>query len=154
MDTYLISVKKPYTDFIRTGAKRIEWRKSQLPFGEYFIYETITSGGGGMIIGKATIRTVSFYEKCFDVPAYAIDRGCVSRRFLYDYVGKEPIYGHELSNVVIFKNPRPLSEFCKPCEGNCLLCTKHAKALNAPPQSWCRVIDSKKNKIERKEITN
>ena len=154
LNSYMISIKKPYTDYIRRGIKRIEWRKSQLPFGEYFIYETITSGGGGMVIGKATIRTVSFFEKVFDVPVYAIERGLVPRHILYEYVGTEPIYGHELSNVTIFKEPRPLSEFCKPCEGNCLLCIKHEKALCAPPQSFCKVVDSKKNKIERKETIN
>ena len=154
LNSYMMSVKKPYTDYIRSGIKRIEWRKSQLPFGEYYIYETITSGGGGMVIGKATIRTVSFFERVFDVPAYMIDRGCVSRRFLYDYVGAEPIFGHELSRVIMFKEPRSLSDFCHPCDGNCLLCTKHEKALCAPPQSWCRVVDSMKNKIERKVTIN
>lgn len=154
LDSYMISIKRPYTEDIISGIKCVEWRKTQLPFGEYFIYETITSGGVGMVIAKATIRTVSFYERVFDIPVYMIDRGCVSRSFLHEYADGGNLYGYHLSNVILFEKPRPLLEFCKPCDGNCLLCTKHEKALGVPPQSWCRVVDSMKNKVERKETIN
>jgi hypothetical protein len=80
------------------------------------------------------------------------EKSCLSFNQMDDYLNTELGYGWHISNLVIYDEPRELSEFyaivenedcgkCKfydtPCESEpCNQCQGGRKYLTRPPQSW------------------
>lgn len=84
----------------------------------------------------------------------AEQQGCIKREMLFEYSNGKELFGWHISNLVIYDNPRELSEFKKECNGICLNTKKrincerflkegfscdNLKPLKRPPQSWCYV---------------
>ena len=68
----------------------------------------------------------------------------LSRKELYEYCGEKDIYCWHISDLVIYEQPKELSEFINydrcPYGGmvDCNKCGEH-HCLKRPPQSWCYV---------------
>lgn len=73
---------------------------------------------------------------------------------LEDYGQGAPLFGWHISDLVIYNNPKELSEFMKPCTPDpdgvplCLQCKRLVEnygcggTILRPPQSWCYVEES------------
>lgn len=128
----MLAINPPHVGRILEGIKRVEWRKAPLPVGRRtFLYETKNGGGCGMVVGEAMISDVRRHDlfvlthKSF-LLGDDVRLGCVSEEELKRYVGKNRVlYAHELTNVIRFRKPVPISEF----------------GLKRPPLSWCYCID-------------
>lgn len=121
MKAVLQSIRPKWTKLIFSGKKTKELRKSEptkieLPFKVY-VYET--KPGAGAVIGEYTCEGTEtsdwaeFFEK----------RSCVPLDDIKAYMGKGKITAWDISNVVLYDKPIPLSDF----------------RLSRPPQSWCYV---------------
>lgn len=76
---------------------------------------------------------------------------CLNEFEIQDYLGKNGGFGWHISDLVIYEQPKELSEFknyCEkqPCQSNCWKCDRYDYIGNAcyntitrPPQSWCYV---------------
>lgn len=67
-----------------------------------------------------------FPDRCVS----SIGASCVSLQGLKKYSNGKDIYGWHISDLVIYDEPRKLSEFCG---------VNKRKTLTHPPQSWCYV---------------
>lgn len=56
---------------------------------------------------------------------------------LYDYANGKSLYGWEISDLVIYDEPKPLSKFMKPY--GTIIKAFDSPYIQRPPQSWCYV---------------
>ncbi len=121
MSDVLQSIRPEWTKLIFTGQKRKELRKSKpagikFPFKVY-VYET--KPGAGAVIGEYTCKVIATSK----LPEYFINGSCVPLEDIKAYMGKGKLAAWDISNVVLYSKPVPLSDF----------------GLSRPPQSWCYV---------------
>lgn len=132
----LISINPPYTQQIFSGEKDIEWRKTALPFGKAYVYETKKNGGCGMVIGTIEISGNHIYRRGDTVPARYIRRGCVPIGGLMKYAGegdKAKLVANFIGNEELFDEPRPLGSFY---QWKNYGMWSQLESLSRPPQSW------------------
>lgn len=138
----LISIQPKWCELIASGEKTIEIRKSrpklETPFRCY-IYCTKNgkSKWNGKIIGEFVCDEISggYIEKPWG--DFVQRQTCLTYEEINIYGKDKPLICWHISDLVLYKNPRELSEFYKPCifekEGDC------GNILTRPPQSWCYV---------------
>lgn len=124
----MFAINPPHSGNVLAGIKRVEWCKRPLMPGRCFIYETKNGGGCGMVVGEAFISAVRRHF-VFSEISYLLGEdvrlGCVSKEDLKRYAGKNRVlYAHELTNVIRYRTPIPLSDF----------------HLKRAPLSWCYCI--------------
>mgnify|MGYP002513278509 CR=1 FL=1 len=205
MKSVLISIRPKWCELIANGKKTVEIRKTkpklETPFKVY-IYETLGKTkwcntckdhcerpypncacheGWGKVIGEFVCDKVVEFECDFNEPAFCetADLSCVGLEALWGYcIKKGKGYGWHITDLVVYDEPRELSEFyvegdcdcmnCKNCywfdngngynvEDDCNLAYKAVgtrksfKPLFRPPQSWCYVEERSKENSERIE---
>lgn len=177
MKSVLISIKPKWCELIASGKKTVEVRKTRpminTPF-KCYIYETKGKTeiptfideegheiyqGRGQVIGEFVCDRIAdfiptengiLFKRFFDLH-YA----CLSVDEIRQYLGDKLGYGWHISDLVIYDEPREVSEFRKPCiygeesERPCFTCDISAFApdlhlycfnvITRPPQSWCYV---------------
>ena len=190
MKAVLISIQPKWCELIASGKKTVEVRKTKpklvTPF-KCFIYETKVYDtvfgkgkpkklcvGGGKVIGEFVCDKIYDITPHFDTPTfpnqyicewdYGKDFDCLSFEELTSYLNGRQGYGWHISDLVIYDEPRGLSEFCTPewfrdCEKQCDSmerlrcptkdsrkvdkmcdwCRRGGKPITRPPQSWCYV---------------
>ena len=181
MKSVLISIRPEWCEKIANGKKYIEVRKTkpklETPFKVY-IYCTV---GGikkmpmdylaepferGKVIGEYVCDVIymSFTGYRNGMPGYwdLLDGSCLTADELMDYGRWETLYGWHISNLVIYNEPKELSEFYKVCPsygadfGVCWECENAVGEefdcsvngriyLSRPPQSWCYVEEGADN---------
>lgn len=121
MRKVLQSIRPKWTELIFTGQKHKELRKSKPADIEYpfkvCVYET--KPGAGAVIGEYTCKVIA----TSNLPEYFVQGSCVPLDDIEAYMGKGRLSAWDISNVVLYSQPVPLSEF----------------GLSRPPQSWCYV---------------
>lgn len=127
-----------------------------MPEGDY-----LTSGKRGKVIGEFicdTIAPLTFDSNGIPHLQYAGDasgwRSCISVKEARAYRGhaqEKGLFAWHISNLVIYGEPKQLSEFMKPCEPDedgvylCAQCKRLVEnygcggTILRPPQSWCYV---------------
>ena len=88
----------------------------------------------------------------------AEQQGCIKRERLFEYANGKELYGWHISNLVIYDEPKPLSEFytfkkCNSCkvsgyESTACIYDEDCKVpavITRPPQSWCYVEEATGN---------
>ena len=185
MEAVLISIQPKWCELIASGKKTVEVRKTRPKLNSSFkcyIYETKdkqfehigvvgyrTDGtrydflhGTGKVIGEFVCKKIEELYQCNSgwVQAYA----CLSRDNFFDYLGiprkthlgyDKKAYGWLITDLVIYDKPKELSEFSRPCDGNCYKCkdaiwqtprdfSSDSKIVGCgrkvtAPQSWCYV---------------
>jgi hypothetical protein len=88
-------------------------------------------------------KIVQFKNSLYDDGLHeTVARSCVPMYDLLVYIGKQSFgYGWHISNLVIYDEPKELSEFKKP---NLPLGLRwEHEEINRPPQSWCYVEEQK-----------
>ena len=135
--------------FIKTekGSVCDMWGKRQKVIGEFTcdrIYELETRSPGG-----------SYYVKGENQPTTnAVARqSCLTLRDMHEYLQSKVGYGWHISDLVIYDEPKKLSEFQRatdPCDSchaeytwECTGCKKLSGDIKRPPQSWCYVEEQK-----------
>ena len=175
MKSVLISIQPKWCELIASGEKTLEVRKTkpklEVPF-KCYMYCTKSPKGwfwlnspnirrDGVVVGEFIcdgIRTITASEFIIlDDALNAINGSCISPREARSYAGWKQgthifsfkdIYGWHISNLVIYENPKKLSDF-KKCNRTCYyghlgLAVPKCKdckecQVDRPPQSWCYV---------------
>lgn len=148
MKSVMFSINKPHTDNIKIGAKTSELRtrppKIDEPYKAY-IYETLKNSGCGKVIGEFTAYNKNTYRICMGVPAHLVMCGCVSAKEILAYTknGEKDLTEISISDLVIYDEPKELSEFCKPTMPTGL--RYENDTITRPPQNWCYVEEREEN---------
>jgi predicted transcriptional regulator len=163
MKNVLISIRPKYVELIVSGEKTVEVRrtrpKCETPFKVY-IYETqgrtetpfvdeeghhIFKGRGQVVAEFVCDKIVEFPHDPYD-PAFSetADLSCVGIDGLSEYlVHNDYGYGWHITDLVVYDEPRELSEFwtikCTNKKGTCGECKTKPnciKPITRPFQSW------------------
>lgn len=182
MREVLISIQPKWVSPITLGKKTVECRKNkpncEVPFKCYiycsakdydkifgvdkFMHKIFLNGKGkGKVIGHFICdKIVKFPHDAYD-PAFSetADLSCVGIDGLSEYLGhKDYGYGWHITDLVVYDEPRELSEFRKDVKDRCtfnddgvclgrnqnhvILCDHMdccQKEIKRPPQSWCYI---------------
>lgn len=175
MKSVLISIQPKWCELIASGEKTVEVRKTRpkidTPF-KCYIYRTkgflrhLCNGlwwnmpVGGEVIGEFVCAGIDDIECCSDDHNYFSKNGtCLSVAEIIRYCNGKDLYGWHISDLVIYDQPKELSEFYTVCKMNCEYCEMwgsvrvnaeefdmdcksdwfNHKPLKRPPQSWCYV---------------
>ena len=174
----LLSIRPEWCEKIIRGKKTIEIRKTrakiETPFKCYIYCSGKNAGrenqcwvvksynkdmgktflANGKVIGEFICDKITKAEK----GTYCILPASETQMDVIDYVNyadEKPVYGWHISDLVIYDEPKELSEFSKPCPfGDCFMCKYHDdgtyweppccnyedwEEIKRPPQSWCYV---------------
>ena len=144
MKSVLISIQPKWCELIASGKKTVEVRKTRpkidVPFKCYIYctkskkpYESFAVSGkpfecGGKVIGEFVC---DYIVDCRDIN---MDNTCLSVAEWLKYTNghKGIVWGWHISDLVIYDEPKELSEFIVeryPCLAR----------MKRPPQSWCYV---------------
>lgn len=167
----MLSIRPKWVEKIASGEKTIEVRKTRpkmnTPFKAY-IYCTLPKYphedfiatdyprpqfyGGGKVIGEFTCNRVTnlFSNSRFWLDEDDVLHTCLSAAEMRKYAnGARGLYGWHISDLLIYDQPRELSEFRRatdPCDSchaeytwECTGCKKLSGDIKRPPQSWCYV---------------
>lgn len=169
MKSILISIKPKYCELIANGKKTIEVRKTKpnlKPPFKCYIYMTKSNLVGdrkaykdrlaGKVIGEFICDCIIPISITYSDPNNRIAQKefpytCLTDKEIMDYLGNGNLgYGWHISNLVIYDEPKELSEFKKynrECwyadlglaKRDCPECQNRECFLTQPPQSWCYV---------------
>ena len=151
----LISIRPEWVKKILSGKKTLEVRKNrpclETPF-KCYIYCTLNGLkhpfgiAYGRVVGEfvcdrvETIKAATEPYGIYDVDDYFVAQTRLVDGALWDYGKGATLYGWHISNLKIYDDPKPLSEFTG-------LRTKRDSMelymLERPPQSWCYVEELK-----------
>ena len=103
----------------------------------------------GKVIGEFVCKCISEWHvdpqtKGYFITSEELTATCLTYEQLHEYGNGKTLYGWHISNLVIYDEPRELSEFRKPIDchrgkdrENCIGCWECE--IKRPPQSWCYV---------------
>lgn len=152
----LFSIKPKYCELIASGKKTMEvWKtrpKIDMPF-KCYIYETkalykpngcnYLFKGEGKVIGEFVCKCISEWNvdpqtKGYFITSEELTATCLTYEQLHEYGNEKTLYGFHISDLVIYDNPKELSEFEKPHEYIYQSYRKQNsffKGITRPPQS-------------------
>ena len=123
-----------------------------------FMHKVFLNGAGKQkVIGEFVCDKIYDITPHFDTPTfpnqyicggeYGKEFDCLSFEELTSYLNGKKGYGWHISDLVIYDEPKDLSEFLYACDKpqgtDCSTCLDRrenkCKALTRPPQSWCYV---------------
>ena len=168
----LISIKPKWVELIASGHKTFELRKTRpkidTPF-KCYIYCTKPSFehddffvvnaedgkargfyGGSKIVGEFVCNEI-MTDLHGEHDVFFEHHACVTVEEQREYAPDGALYGWHISDLVIYDEPKELSEFMKPCEPDedgiylCEQCKRLVEnygcggTILRPPQSWCYV---------------
>lgn len=170
MKSVLISIQPQWVEKIAAGWKTLELRKTvpnlPVPF-KCYIYQTRLkwvfnllrrlgmegfadrlTAGFGKVVGEFVCDHILHHCEMANADI-AEQQSYVRRKDILEYSGGKQVYGWHISDLVIYDDPKPLTDFaaqeclwhnirnhgCIDASGErCLDCR-----LKRPPQSWCYV---------------
>ena len=169
----MLSIRPKWVEKIANGEKTIEVRKTRpnlpTPFKSYIYCSQGNDarrlrGSWGKVIGEFTCDRIykidkdstDFLFKAGGLSVYkqAAEEKCglcvaMTDDELHGYLGHCQSYGWHISDLLIYAQPRELSEFRRatdPCDSchaeytwECTDCKKLGGDIKRPPQSWCYV---------------
>lgn len=104
--------------------------------------------GNGKVIGEFTCDRIYELAPLDHAPDDVEKQACLTREEIVNYL-KGTGYGWHISDLLIYDQPRELSEFQRatdPCDSchaeytwECTGCKKLSGDIKRPPQSWCYV---------------
>ena len=177
MKSVLISIQPKWCELIARGKKTVEVRKTrpklETPFKVYIyctekdydkifcvdklMHKVFLNGKGKQkVIGEFVCNEIEEYHAddflygTYDIGDDEVIRTCLADGLLWEYGKGGNLYGWHISNLVIYDEPKDLSEFKKVSNGanKCRqeffgkdFCDKYYSDLKVtrPPQSWCYV---------------
>ncbi len=184
MKSVMLSIKPRWCEMIARGQKTIEVRKSspklEAPFLCY-IYCTKTKNKWSLcdyegayenskgeivyaqqhIVGEFVcdyimgITPDTYGQREYFISDDDLNASCLTTNDLWEYGSGKTLYGWHISDLVIYDEPRELSEFLRinrECwyadlglaKRDCLECKNAECFVSRPPQSWCYVEEVRK----------
>ena len=172
MKSVLISIRPEWCEKIAARWKTLELRKSKpnipVPF-KCYIYQTrhkwvfsllrrlgaddladTLQIGFAKVIGEFMCDHILGHCEMANADI-AEQQSFVRRDKIREYSGGKQVFGWHISDLVIYDEPKPLSEFRRPCDNDLYCeecgmysenrdsCGNSALQLTRPPQSWCYV---------------
>lgn len=163
----MLSIHPKWVEKIANGEKTIEVRKTRPKLATQFkvyIYCTLPKYphedfivtdypmpqfyGGGKVIGEFTCDRIFELAPLNHAPDDVEKQACLTREEIVNYL-KGTGYGWHISDLLIYDQPRELSEFQRatdPCDSchaeytwECTGCKNFGSDIKRPPQSWCYV---------------
>lgn len=172
MKSVLISIQPKWCELIASGKKTVEVRKTkpklETPFKVYiyctkdnsFAEKTLREfdkngkaiyykANKGKVIGEFVCDRIRCEKEVADglVDVVLKSTSCIGYKELLQYANGNVLYSWHISDLVIYDEPKELSEFfyaCKQPSGtDCSVCVDHrensCKTITRPPQGWCYV---------------
>lgn len=148
----LMSIQARHNRNIESGAKVSELRTKPPKLKPPFKVYTYESGFDGRhkVVNEWICKSITEWRICMGIPAHLPKRACVEPWEIREYSGKDckNISEMEISDLVVYAEPKDLSEFFVPCRVSCESCKnpayfengcaeKGCKAIRRPPQNWC-----------------
>lgn len=150
MKSVLISIQPKWCELIASGEKTIEVRKTapklKTPF-KCYIYCTLGKGLQDTLLTADRCRVLNgkvigefvcdYIWECSDIAGRCfleLNGSCLTLDELNAYSGGKTLYGIQITELVIYKKPKELSEF-KSRQRR----LSGYKTLRIAPQSWCYV---------------
>ena len=157
MKSVLISIKPKYVELIANGTKTIEVQKTRpkidTPFKCYIyctkhkplVRQNIIDGkdiiANGKVIGEFVCDWITKITPNCDIdgcvnqythgyPAILDENDCLSFQEMKSYLGNKKGYDWHISNLVIYEQPKEVSEFFTP------FCKRPSYMLERPFKSW------------------
>ena len=158
MKSVLISIQPIWCELIASGKKTVEVRKTRpkidTPF-KCYIYCTKDKHGwfdflkkerlDGKVIGEFVCDAI-VADKTFGHDTLFKTSACMSDADIAAYCLNKEMYGWHISDIVIYDEPKELSEFRKYIQFLDNIRTEELEAegvtglrIKRPPQSWCYV---------------
>ena len=149
MKSVLISIKPKWCELIASGKKTVEVRKTvpklETPFKCYIYctggamrYSPVINYGITMVIGEFVCDRIEEFTPTEKGVAFkrfrALYETCLSVAEIRAYLGSKVGYGWHISDLVIYDEPKPLSDF-----HHCGVNYHFNPPITRPPQSWCYV---------------
>jgi predicted transcriptional regulator len=171
MKAVMMSIRPKWCELIASGKKTVEVRKTrpklETPF-KCYIYETRGKivrysdiawefEGKGKVIGEFVCSNIAKGTSQFG--------SCLTMQEIAEYANNKEVYGWCISDLVIYEEPKELSEFYNSCgipkndigvTKKCWKCDYYEvingavgcacyteKPITRPPQSWCYVEELK-----------
>ena len=164
MKAVLMSVKNRHILNMHSGNKTNELRtrppKIECPFKVYN-FDTESSGGIGKVVSEWICDNMTTWRICMGIPQHLVKTGCVSEYEILKYTdnGYKDLTAMHISNLIIYDEPKELSEFyvyCHRCDERPISCKfayeesnengyysecmcDFKRPIERPPQSWCYV---------------
>lgn len=169
----LISIRPKWVEKISNGEKTIEVRRTRPklipPFKVYIYYSHGSNarrlrGSWGKVVGEFTCDRIVDAWWDYEPDAItrevtggnleALDGSCMTDEELFAYTGDSMhghVYGWNISNLMIYDEPRELTEFRRACPNSwycesCAMywenngtCGNESLYIKRPPHSWCYV---------------
>ena len=145
----LISIRPEWARKIISGEKTIEVRKTRpkmdTPF-KCYIYKC----GNGKVVGEFLCDQI-IEDRTYGHNEEFYRAACMSAYDAAAYAMQSPMYGWHISDLVVYDEPKKLTEFRRPCHNDLYcescamysnnggICNNGALQLYRPPQSWCYV---------------
>lgn len=154
MKSVLISIQPKWCELIASGKKTVEVRKTvpklEPPFkcyiyctkDEKYCLDDGKSRLNGKVIGEFVCDIVEpywFMPGDTDIEQYEdVQLSCLSAKEILDYGNGKQLYFWNISDLVIYDEPKPLSYF-----NHCGVNYHFNPPITRPPQSWCYVEEVK-----------
>lgn len=144
---YMCKDKNPYSHFYENenGCIYSQGKKWSALTGGKVIGEFVCDS-----VGKAWLRIDLYGVICW-LTSWVKEQDCLTGQELSEYAGKrDTLFGWHISDLVIYDEPKELSEFKKThrdcwyaelglAKRDCPECKNKACFVSRPPQSWCYV---------------
>ena len=156
MKAVLISIQPKWCELIASGKKTVEVRKTGpeliVPFKSYIyqtkkrwtydIYSRIANSQqkviGEFVCNKVEQGHILWVKEHPEYYDKVDEKTQLTYRQMFDYLGDEGIgWFWHISNLVIYDEPKELSEFSKPY--GTIRKAFESQFITRPPQSWCFV---------------
>ena len=159
MKSVMISIQPKWVEKIASGKKTVEVRKTMpklpTPFKCYIYctkghfhkqYSDSAVAWRENVLGKVIGEFVcdKIFDICIeisnpeDLPGYPFPCTGLTDKEILQYLGNGKTgYGWHISDLVIYDEPKPLSEFTKPY--GTIVKAFDSPYIQRPPQSWCYV---------------
>lgn len=149
MREVLISIQAEHNANIKSGRKTEELRtrvpKCELPI-KFYTYES-GKNGRHKVTNEWICREIREYPNPDRYPLSLQDRACVPFSYICDYAkdGEKLLHGLVITDLVVYDEPRELSDFVKPCNhaNDCCTCDRYDyighrcyNEITRPFQSW------------------
>ena len=156
MKAVLISIQPKWCEFIASGKKTVEVRKTkpkiETPFKCYIYCTANKQGakdlleihskdgkirkGNSKVIGEFVCDRIRCEKEVADglVDIVLESTSCVSAKELVEYANGNVLYSWHISDLVIYDKPKELGEF-----NHCGVNYHFNPPITRPPQSWCYV---------------
>ena len=129
-----------------------------LHYGNNYVGRFDAACINGKVIGEFICNKIENFTKAFydeqeprdtDIITDYLYKFNMTYDELFSYAGFNNFYGWHISDLVIYEQPKELSEFIRPCDRflDCITCKRLVRndylscdnKITRPPQSWCYV---------------